>query len=84
MAVQLEDGRVMLNIRHAGDGHSRGVSYSADGISGWTAPVLDTALFEPVCMASIVRANDNGKPVLLFSNPDSRALVLKRRARTLR
>ena len=75
MAVQLEDGRVMLNIRHAGDGHRRAVSYSADGSSCWTAPVLDTALFEPVCMASIVRANDNGKPVLLFSNPDSRALV---------
>jgi len=75
MAVQLEDGRVMLNIRHGGDAHRRAVSFSADGIGNWTEPVLDTALFEPVCMASIVRAYDKGKPVLLFSNPDSRAIV---------
>jgi sialidase-1 len=72
MAVQLEDGRVMLNIRHAGDSHRRGVSYSANGISGWTAPVLDTALYEPVCMASIIRVYDKGKPALLFTNPDTR------------
>ncbi|WP_317170703.1 sialidase family protein [Paraflavitalea devenefica] len=72
MAVQLEDGRVMLNIRHSGDSHRRGVSYSPDGISGWTVPVLDTALYEPVCMASIIRVNDKGRSALLFSNPDTR------------
>lgn len=72
MAVQLEDGRVMLNIRHSGDSHRRGVSYSPDGISGWTIPVLDTALYEPVCMASIIRVNDKGRSALLFSNPDTR------------
>lgn len=72
MAVQLEDGRVMLNIRHSGDSHRRGVSYSPDGISQWTDPVLDTALYEPVCMASIIRFNDKGKSGLLFTNPDTR------------
>jgi sialidase-1 len=72
MAVQLEDGRVMLNIRHAGDSHRRGVSYSPDGISNWTVPVLDTALYEPVCMASIIRVNDKGRSALLFTNPDTR------------
>lgn len=72
MAVQLEDGRVMLNIRHSGDSHRRGVSYSPDGISGWTIPVLDEELYEPVCMASIIRVNDKGRSALLFSNPDTR------------
>lgn len=72
MAVQLEDGRVMLNIRHSGDSHRRGVSYSLDGISGWTVPVLDEELYEPVCMASIIRVYDKGRPALLFSNPDTR------------
>lgn len=72
MAVELEDGRVMINIRHANDNHRRGVSYSADGISNWTPPVLDTALYEPVCMATIIRINDKGKTGLLFINPDTR------------
>lgn len=72
MAVQLEDGRVMLNIRHSGDSHRRGVSYSPDGISGWTVPVPDDELYEPVCMASIIRVYDKGKPALLFTNPDTR------------
>lgn len=72
MAVQLTDGRVMLNIRHSTGNHRRGISYSPDGISGWTTPVLDDELYEPVCMASILRVNDNGKPALLFSNPDTR------------
>jgi sialidase-1 len=72
MAVELEDGRVMINIRHANDNHRRAVSYSADGISNWTPPVLDTALYEPVCMATIIRINDKGKSGLLFINPDTR------------
>lgn len=77
MAVQLDDGRVMLNIRHSSDIHQRGISYSADGISGWTIPTTDTALFEPICMASIIRVPANGikQPAgLLFINPDSRDL----------
>lgn len=72
MAVQLDDGRVMLNIRHSGDSHRRGVSYSPDGISQWTPPVLDDELYEPVCMASIIRINDKGRSGLLFTNPDTR------------
>jgi sialidase-1 len=72
MAVELEDGRVMLNIRHANDNHRRGISYSPDGISNWTPPVLDTGLYEPICMATIIRINDKGKSGLLFINPDSR------------
>lgn len=74
MAVELEDGRVMLNIRHSAETRRRAVSYSGDGISGWTKPVLDKELFEPVCMAGIIRVSGSekgGKARLLFTNPDS-------------
>jgi len=77
MAVQLEDGRVMMSIRNNAPARRRGVSYSADGISNWTVPVAEDELFEPVCMASIIRASyqKNGdKNRLLFINPDSRDL----------
>lgn len=72
MAIQLKDGRVMLNIRHTGEGKRRAISYSADGIGGWTTPTLDEELYEPVCMASIVRVPGSSKPTWLFTNPDTR------------
>jgi sialidase-1 len=75
MAVELEDGRVMLSIRHSTATRRRGVSYSPDGASSWTTPTVDEELFEPVCMASIIRVSskDKGdKSRLLFVNPDSR------------
>lgn len=73
MAVELSDGRVMLNIRNESTERRRGVSYSEDGISGWTAPEYVDELFEPICMASIVRVDDSGaSPYLLFVNPDSK------------
>ena len=74
MAVQLSDGRVMMNIRNESTHRRRLVSISPDGISGWTAPRFDDQLFEPVCAASIIAAPSlgaPGKPLLLFSNPDS-------------
>lgn len=77
MAVELEDGRVMLNIRNVTDVRRRGVSYSPDGISDWTKPVFDEALFEPICMASIIRVSSKSKKSkgrILFVNPDSKAI----------
>ncbi|AXY72623.1 exo-alpha-sialidase [Paraflavitalea soli] len=77
MAVQLEDGRVMMSIRNNAPARRRGVSYSTDGISNWTVPVAEEELFEPACMASIIRAShakNGGKNRLLFVNPDSRDL----------
>jgi sialidase-1 len=71
MAVELEDGRVMLNIRNEAGVHRRAVSYSKDGATGWTKPVFDDELYEPICMASIISA---GRGRLLFVNPDSRDL----------
>jgi len=71
MAVQLEDGRVALNIRNNSDKRRRGVSISKDGISGWSKPEFIDGLFEPICMGSIIAVHDNKKNYLLFVNPDS-------------
>lgn len=70
MAIQLNDGRVMVNIRNVSDEHRRGISYSNDGSSGWTKPVFDNGLFEPICMATIIRLQ-NKQSAMLFINPDS-------------
>jgi len=75
MAVQLDDGQVMLNMRSPSEVRRRAISYSPDGIGNWSKPVFDDELFEPVCMASIIkvkRGKTSGKSMLLFANPDSR------------
>ena len=50
---ELPDGRVMLNIRNESPKHRRLTSISKDGISNWSPPEFDDALFDPICMASI-------------------------------
>ncbi len=72
MAIELKDGRVLVNIRNVTEKHRRGISYSNDGISGWSKPIFDEALFEPVCMATITRLPENLGGGMLFINPDSR------------
>ncbi|SKC99031.1 sialidase-1 [Chitinophaga ginsengisegetis] len=75
VALQLADGRVMVNMRNECAPNKRLISYSPDGSSNWSTPVLDEQLFEPVCMASLLRLSGN-KPNsinrILFVNPDSR------------
>ena len=74
VAVQLADGRVMLNIRNENKEHRRAVSYSEDGATNWTKPVFDQQLYEPVCMGSIIRVStsaDSDRNRLLFCNPHS-------------
>ena len=75
MVVQLDDGRIMINMRNPTDVHRKAISFSPDGISNWSKPVFDDELFEPVCMASMIKIpekNNSGKSMLIFSNPDSR------------
>jgi sialidase-1 len=77
MAVQLSDGRVMMNIRNESTRHRRLISISPDGVNDWSKPVFEEQLFEPVCAASIISLPSQtatGKPLLLFSNPDSEAI----------
>lgn len=67
-AAELEDGRVMLNVRSQGKAFRRIVTTSPDGAKNWSAPKFDDGLFEPVCFASLLRL-PNAK-TLIFSNPD--------------
>ncbi|MEI9894599.1 MAG: sialidase family protein [Chthoniobacter sp.] len=76
MAIELADGRVMLNVRSESKAHRRLVTVSKDGATNWSTPKFDDALLEPICMASIVRyslVQDGGKNRILFCNPDNLA-----------
>jgi sialidase-1 len=69
VAIELNDGRVMLNVRSESKAHRRLIVTSPDGATGWSTPQFDEALLEPICMAGIVRYNHGGKNLILFSNP---------------
>jgi sialidase-1 len=69
-AVELSDGRVMLNMRTYQANNRRFVALSKDGGETFSKPVEDAALIEPVCQASILR-DPAGKRGVFFSNPAS-------------
>ena len=69
VAIELNDGRVMLNVRSESKAHRRLVTTSPDGATGWSKPEFDDALLEPICMGGIVRYNHDGQSRILFSNP---------------
>ena len=74
VAVELSDGRVLLNIRSESVANRRLVSISRDGAHGWSTPRFDQALLEPVCHASILRLRQtakSGEGIILFANPDN-------------
>lgn len=75
-AVQLADGRVLLNIRSESKANRRLLTTSRDGATGWSRPQFHDQLLEPICMASMVRLSEApAKNRLLFSNPDNLARV---------
>lgn len=69
VAIELNDGRVMLNVRSESKAHRRLIVTSPNGATGWSTPRFDEALLEPICMGGIVRYNREGKSLILFSNP---------------
>ncbi|NBV32819.1 MAG: exo-alpha-sialidase [Proteobacteria bacterium] len=69
VAIELNDGRVMLNVRSQSKAHRRLITTSVDGATGWTTPKFDDALLEPICMAGIVRYAFGDQNLILFSNP---------------
>jgi len=74
VVAQLSDSRVMLNLRSESKQHRRAVTFSADGATGWSKPVFDDQLREPICMASLCRLTEKpkaDKDRLLFANPDN-------------
>lgn len=71
-AVELSDGRVMLNARSYEDPKLRRVSFSADGGETWTDPVVEEQLIEPRCQGSLILfdpADGGARPWVLFANP---------------
>ena len=71
-AVELAEGRLMLNMRNHATAIARGVCFSDDGGETWKDCTQDAALPEPQCQASILRYNwsEPSKPGrILFSNP---------------
>jgi sialidase-1 len=72
VVVQLADGRVLFNSRSESDKHRRLHTISADGATGWSKPVFNDALLEPICMASILRVSrrpDADRNRIVFANP---------------
>lgn len=72
MAVQLADERVLLNVRTESKARRRLITTSPDGATHWSEPRFDSALTEPVCMASIVRVSEKPRRNrIVFVNPDN-------------
>ncbi len=71
--AELEDGRLLLNMRNHGSPiRRRGVAESRDGGLTWSEARTDEGLPEPVCQASLLRYTlrpARAKNRLLFSNP---------------
>jgi len=68
MIAELSDGRVMLVTRSVSKPNRKIITSSPDGATGWSRPVFHDALWEPICMASIV-AHPAEPGTLLYSNP---------------
>lgn len=72
IALELVDGRVMLNVRNESKTHRRLVTYSRDGATGWSTPQFHDQLLEPICMGSLIRLSaqpQSARNRILFSNP---------------
>jgi len=68
--VQIDNGDVLLNIRHEGRRFFRAISITKDGLTGFSTPVFDEALPDPICFGSIAKspAKYNGKTLIVFTN----------------
>jgi sialidase-1 len=71
VAIQLSDGRVMLNVRNESKAHRRIITTSPDGISNWSPPRFQDELVEPICMAGLTRYQNGDNNLLLFTHPDN-------------
>jgi sialidase-1 len=67
-AVELSNGRVMLNVRSPSKAHRRILVSSKDGATGWSHPEFHPQLVEPICFGSMVRLS---RDRILFVNPDN-------------
>jgi sialidase-1 len=69
VAIELKNGRVLLNVRSESKAHRRLITTSPDGATQWSTPTFDESLWEPICMAGIIRYEHANQSYILFSNP---------------
>jgi sialidase-1 len=70
--VELDGGGVMISMRTEQPEMLRAVSRSADGLTGWSPPALDSWLPETVCEGSLLRISRSGggaKSRILYTAP---------------
>jgi sialidase-1 len=70
VAVQLNDGCTLLNLRSPSKAYRRAITVSKDGATGWSQLVFHDELIEPICMASLIRFSSSPSR-LLFVNPNN-------------
>lgn len=66
VAVELSDGRIMLDVRSFA--HMRSKAFSANGIENWSETKNDRARVDPCCFGSITRFRDGERYRLLAVN----------------
>lgn len=82
VAVQLYNGKVLVNCRTESRPHRRLVAVSENGATNWTDKHFDDQLKEPVCMASILRVpatQTQPQNAIVFANPDNLENKTRRR-----
>jgi sialidase-1 len=71
--VQLEDGRLLLNMRNYDRSkRSRQLAYSEDGGGSWADMQHALDLIEPICQGAMLRWDAGNTSYVLFSNPANR------------
>jgi len=70
--IETHDGTLCMNVRNRDKAKKRGVALSRDRGETWSEPVLDDALPDPVCQASLLRVPGRDDTTwALFSNAAS-------------
>lgn len=68
--IELNDGKLLMNMRSSNDKYCMAISFSNDGGETWSEIQSDIQLVESKCQASILTyGNYKGKEMYLFSNP---------------
>jgi sialidase-1 len=67
--VELQNGSLLVNARNR-TGHRALVTSNDAGIS-WSEPLYHEQLQEPSCQGSMINYVNEGKDILIFSNPDN-------------
>jgi len=66
--AELSDGRVMLVSRNVSNPNRKLITIGPDGARQWGRPTFHDALWEPICMASII-SHPSKSGTLIFSCP---------------